>query len=208
MSTRRTLMGVLTLALLTSILLVLGMIRGQNNTTTADAEHTSNGPQASLQRFTLGEMVDRAGRIFRGTVVDFQPGTVEAGGGSLPTVTYKFRVTQIFKGEVEEKGRVKYAEVTMLGSIKADPKDGAVKKFNTLPSPTRLEVGSDYLMILTPESKGGLTAPVGLGQGSFEIFQKDKTEFAKNEFNNMGLFKGPIEYSALAAEIQRKGGNK
>lgn len=206
MKTRTILMAVPTVVLLSLIFLTLNVITTDQATTASAQESAPH--TASLQRFTLGEMVDRAGSIFRGTVVGFQPGTIEVGGGKLPTVTYKFRVTQVLKGEVQEKGDVKYAEVTMLGSVKDSPKGGTTKKLSVLPSPSRLNVGGDYLMILTPESSGGLTAPVGLGQGTFEIFEKDKIEFAKNEFNNVGLYRGPVEYSTLASEIQRKGGNK
>ena len=163
---------------------------------------------ASLQHFTLGEMVDRAGRIFRGTVISAEPGTVELGGTSLPTVTYEFRVDQAFKGEFDTKDGIAYTVVTMLGSPKATIRNGDLAKLNSIPAPTLLSVGTDQLMILTPTSEAGLTVPVGLGQGRFEIFLIDKTLFAKNEYNNAGLFDGPVEYSTLAAEIRREGGNE
>jgi len=151
-------------------------------------------------------MVDRAGKIFRGTVVDFQPGTTTAGGGSLSTVTYTFRVEHSFKGSFSEKDGVTYAEVTFLGSVKNAPQKGQYRKLSALPDPPKLSVGGDYLLILTPESRIGLSTTVGLGQGSFEIFEADKQEWAKNEFNNAGLFDGPVRYSDLASRIETIGG--
>ena len=176
--------------------------------TATKSEPQNRYATASLQHFTLVEMVDRAGRIFRGTVLSAEPGTVELGGASLPTVTYQFKVDQAFKGDFDTKDGVPYAVVTMLGSPKAAVHRGEITKLNSIPAPTLLAVGTDQLMILTPTSEAGLTSPVGLGQGRFEIFAIDKTLFAKNEYNNAGLFDGPIEYSTLASEIKREGGNE
>lgn len=160
---------------------------------------------ASLRHFSLVDMVAGADRIFRGTVISFDPTTVNVGGGELPAVTYRIRVENSFKGNFAVKDDVSYAEITMLGNIKETPAQGDTHKFSVLPSAPRLNVGSDYLLFLTPESSVGLTAPIGLGQGSFSIYTQDKEEWAKNEFNNAGLFDGPVSYDELAAQIQNGG---
>lgn len=198
-----------TILLLSAIIFVLrGIDSGGQTTPTAfgerpvSAEHT-----ASLQRFTLPEMVDRSGRIFRGTVTDVEQGTISVGGGELPAVTYSLRVDQSFKGDFPQKGDVRYVEVTMLGSIKqAGMPDKGPVRMSVLPTPPVLSVGSEYLLMLTPESPVGLTTTIGLGQGSFEIFTQDKVEWAKNEFNNAGLYNGPVRYETLAADIEQEGG--
>lgn len=207
MNIRRTLTGVLSLALLSSIFLVLNMIRGQEKST--PAEPARSGHTASLQHLKLDQLVDRSGKIFRGTILDFQPGTIEAGGGSLPTVTYRVRVEEAFKGDfpAKEGSDALVTEVTMLGNLKSRSDQGAVRKLATLPELPKLQVGGDYLLILTAPSEIGLTAPVGLGQGAFTIFEQDKQEWAKNEFDNAGLFDGPVRYEELAAKIRRGGRN-
>jgi len=191
----------ITVLLLTSIAVIVGT-SGSSPSTPAAAQ------QVSLERLSLNEMVDRAGRIFRGTVVTAEPGVIELGGASFPTVNYLFRVDHAFKGDFPNKDGVAYAEVTMLGSPKSGVRSGQYTKLNTIPAPTLLKVGSDHVILLTPEGDSGLSAPVGLGQGNFEIFEQDKIEFAKNEFDNVGLFDGPVTYSRLSEEISKRGGNR
>jgi hypothetical protein len=201
---RRALSALLTITLVA----ILAFVVGKSYNLPAEPVSAQGTHQASLQKFTFNEMVDRAGRIFRGTVVSAEPGALNVGGASLPTVNYRFRVDQVFRGDFESKDGVYYAEVMMLGTPKGTERVGGSVKLNSMPAPTLLTVGSDHLMLLTPESSVGLTAPVGLGQGSFEIFEQDKIEFAKNEFNNAGIFDGPVRYERIAAEIRTKGGKR
>ena len=51
-----------------------------------------------VQQMNLGELTLNAEKIFRGTVVRVESGTIEAGGGVLPTVTYVIHVTESLKG--------------------------------------------------------------------------------------------------------------
>ena len=55
----------------------------------------AQGHATIMLKLNLEEMTERADRIFRGTVVDIEVGTVQAGGGELPTVTYRFRVDEL-----------------------------------------------------------------------------------------------------------------
>lgn len=198
--------GAVTVILL-SLIVVLVSWNSENGTATAVAQNQkiNSTHTASLQRFTLPEMVNKSDRIFRGTVIDFEPGTVDAGGGTLPTVTYRMRVEESFKGSFAEKDGVRYAEITMLGNVKEAGAQGDLQKMSVLPTPPQLSVGSDYLLMMTPESSIGLSAPIGLGQGSFKIYSQDKEEWAKNEFNNAGLFDGAVTYDSLAEQIQQGG---
>lgn len=156
-----------------------------------------------LQRFSLDEMTDNAEKVFRGTVVDIIPGTVLAGGAELPTVTYRLRVDEAFKGSFDTKGEVQVVEIRMLGSLKQDPAAGGAQRLSVLPEIPRLQVGRDYLLLTTPPSAIGLSATVGLGQGCFEIYAADKAEWAKNEFDNAGLYDGAVTYDDLADDIRR-----
>ncbi|MGB7070608.1 MAG: hypothetical protein WBD22_14030 [Pyrinomonadaceae bacterium] len=204
---RNYLTAVVTLVLLSLTVFLFSEIRKSSSTTSVAQSPPAAQSTASLQRFSLSEMIDRSGRIFRGTVLDFEAGTVRAGGGELPTVTYRFSVDEAFKGEFSDKEGTKYTEITMLGNLKDAPNASGPKKLSALPKLPALEVGSDYLMLMTPQSDIGLSAPVGLGQGAFVVYLQDKQEMARNEFNNAGLFDGAVKYSELAAQI-RQGGQR
>ena len=51
-----------------------------------------------MLQLDLAELTERAGTIFRGTVTSVQSGTISAGGGELPTVTYRFMIDELYKG--------------------------------------------------------------------------------------------------------------
>jgi hypothetical protein len=171
---------------------------------------------ATVQQLNLEEMVDRAGRIFRGTVLDIKEGTVQAGGAELPTVTYRVRVDEAFKGSYQTVKGLQIAEVTMLGKLKHN-QAGTNRSLPLIDLP-KLQVGQDYLLLTTQPSAIGLSTTVGLGQGAFRVTGKPGQELAVNENHNLGLLKdmegvtgsvvpnqngsGPVSYTALAALIQ------
>lgn len=161
------------------------------------------GPQAfalDVRHMDLGELCDRADKIFRGTVVSVTDGTVEAGGAELPTTTYAIEVSDLFKGEVTaEKDGVRIIEITTLGSFKSAPAaDGTVRLTAGLAGLPQLEVGGDYLLMTTAASAVNLSTTVGLGQGCFDIVSHDKVEMAADQAGNIG----PVAYTALADEIR------
>lgn len=159
----------------------------------------------TMIQMDLADLTDRAGRIFRGTVVDVEQGSIEVGGGELPAVTYKLRVDDLFKGEADlVKGDSAVIEVRMVGSIKVGVPVADVQHLSVFYDVPRLDMGSDYVLFVTPESAVGLSTTVGLGQGAFSVFSRDKEDFAVNAFNNAGLglgASGPVTYSELAAKI-------
>lgn len=160
----------------------------------------------TMLQMDLAQLTERAGRIFRGTVVDVEQGTIEAGGGELPAVTYKLRVDDLFKGEADlVKGEDAMIEVRMVGSIKDSLSVGDAVKFDMFRDVPKLNMGSDYLLFSTPESTIGLSVTVGLGQGAFSVYSVDKQDVAVNEFDNMGLGldgAGPAAYDEIAAKIR------
>lgn len=172
---------------------------------------------ATVVQLNLEQMVDRADKIFRGTVLDAREGTVRAGGGDLPIVTYRIRVDEEFKGTFEEVKGMRIAEIRMLGKLKSSNSD-TLRSLPALTDLPRLEVGHDYLLLTTPESAVGLSTTIGLGQGRFELRGKPGQEVAINDNQNRGLFRdmgptgpsggvtpqggGPLPYSALASLIR------
>jgi hypothetical protein len=168
-------------------------------------------------KMNLSQLTDRADAIFRGHVLSAEPGKISIGGGTLPTVTYRLRVDEAFKGKFEAKeNTATEVEITMLGTHKAAVRSGNYMRLSTsLPEVPKLNVGEDYVLFTTAPGKSGLRSPVGLGQGSFRIFLgANKTELAVNELNNLGLFdggvsaqraeggaEGPVTYTRLAVAI-------
>lgn len=149
--------------------------------------------QASMvKKMDLAEMCDVAGRIFRGTVVDVEKGTVSAGGGDVPTITYQIRITEQFKGTFPAP-----TDGELILSITS-----VDLKVVDMP---RLAVGQDYLLLTTTPSSIGLSAMVGLGQGTFRVYGEANASLAVNALNNAGLasgLRGPAPYQDLADRIR------
>jgi hypothetical protein len=144
---------------------------------------------SSVMQLNLAQMVQRAHRIYRGTVVSVTAGTIEAGGGQLPTVTYRLRVDDVLRGDVETVKGVRLAEVRMIGKI-TPARRGSLRAVNPLPDMPTMVVGDDYLVMTTRPGASGLSTTVGLGQGCFRISALGKNEVAVNMVNNSGLFRG------------------
>ena len=160
----------------------------------------------TVKHFDLGRMTASAARVFRGTVTDVRAGTAKAGGGELATTIYRIRVTETFKGDFATFKDVTYADVEMLGSVKAAPEGSGVRHFSVFRDMPRLERGRDYLLFLTAESSIALSSPVGLAQGCFDIDTTLPSQPTANRVNNAGLAadvaKGPLPYAELAARVR------
>lgn len=145
---------------------------------------------STVMQLNLGEMVQRADRIFRGTVLSVGAESVSAGGGQLPVAVYRLRVDEAFRGEFPDVKGVRIAEIRTLGKAAAI-RIGTVRSAVVLPRMPELEVGRSYLVLGTRPSAIGLSTTVGLGQGLFHISSTGKEdEAAVNEVNNAGLFRG------------------
>lgn len=165
---------------------------------------------AMMLQLDLQELTNRADKIFRGTVIGIKESTIIAGGGELPTVTYRIAVDEMFKGNATEvKGDRAVVEIRMIGSLEIDKADESGKiHFSPFSAVPRLSEGSNYVLFTTPESAIGLSMTVGLGQGAFRVFPVDGVDgafTAVNEFNNAGLGingEGPVDYDKLGAQIR------
>jgi len=173
----------------------------------------------SVRQMNLEELVDNSDKIFRGTVLDIQETTVAVGGGTLPVVVYRFRVDEAFKGSFQQAKGMTIAEVRTLGKLKTGGAPGSpVHASGLIPELPRLQVGQDYLLLVTRSSSIGLSTTVGLGQGRFELRGKPGQEIAINGNHNRGLFgnasagspsrsktgqqEEPLPYTALAGMIR------
>ena len=158
----------------------------------------------SILQMNLEDLCHRSDKIFRGTVVDIETGSVVAGGAELPTITYTVEVDEAFKGVPQDKGLV---TIQMFGSkSEVEPIGGGIGKFPLLAGQPVLQVGRDYLLFTTQPSAIGLSTTVGLGHGCFNVFELDKAEMVINELNNANVFEGisgmpstgPVDYQAMA----------
>ena len=162
----------------------------------------------SVKQMNLEEMSVRADKIFRGTVISIQQGSVEAGGAELPTLTYTIQVNDALKGDfIEAKEGVRIAKITMISDGKAPASAGGLQKFSIFRDVPRLDVGRDYLLFTSAPSSIGLSTTIGLGQGCFDIVGST----ALNRAGNVGLFqgafaaapaKGPIAVDELTSRIR------
>lgn len=161
----------------------------------------------------LSDLAGRAGRIFRGTVVAVEPGSVTAGGGEIPTVTYRLRVTEPLKGAFGEGGTRGLTELQMVGRVKTGPGRSGLRQVSLLGDVPALEVGREYLLFTTRPSAVGLSTTVGLGQGAFRIVGEGDRATATNAFGNAGLLgrmapgarasvATPLRYADLADRIR------
>jgi hypothetical protein len=170
---------------------------------------------ATVRHMNLEQMVGNAGLVFRGTLLDVREGTIQAGGAELPTVTYRLRVEEAFKGSFQEVKGQQIAEIKMIGKLKSERGTGTRHQV-PLPEVPRLQVGQDYLLLTTQPSSIGLSTTVGLMQGNFVINGKPGQETVINGNNNVGLFLGmnnsvsatpgqsggPVSYSTVAEMIR------
>jgi hypothetical protein len=160
----------------------------------------------TVKHFDLPKMTSSAARVFRGTVTDVRAGTVKVGGGELATTIYRIRVTETFKGDFATFKGVTYADVEMVGDIKARSGAANVKHFSIFRDIPRLERDKDYLLFMTAESRVALSSPVGLAQGAFEIDTSIPSEPTANGVNNAGLAadlnRGAVPYAEIAARVR------
>lgn len=158
---------------------------------------------ANVQHLTLKELVARADRIVRGTVIDQDDTMVTAGGGSLPATLYRITVAEALKGAVKAGDTI---EVRLL----ARPKVAAASQFRRgtlLQDLPEFETGREYLFILTRPSAVGLSTTVGLRQGLFELRGRSNEALAVNGANNLGLFGEPAAAARTrTAQTARPGG--
>jgi hypothetical protein len=158
---------------------------------------------ATVMQMNLAEMVQRADRIYRGTVVSATAGSLAVGGGQLPVVSYRLRVEEVFRGSFEEVKGVRFAEIRMLGKF-APVRHGSLRWSSPLPKMPDMNVGGTYLVLTTQPSEVGLSTTVGLGQGCFRIAGVGKDETAVNELDNSGLFRDMVPPASIRTNTLRR----
>ncbi|MEO1335837.1 MAG: hypothetical protein AAFV29_09330 [Myxococcota bacterium] len=167
---------------------------------------TASVATAEVRKLDLGELSQRSAMIIRGTVLSMKNTTVAVGGAELPAVTYHVAVNDTLKATsnanfIEKNGK-RVAVITMLSSKAVTRVSNNLVRFSKLGELPSLEVGQEYLLMMTGQSAVGLQMTVGTTQGCFHI--NPKTNIATNALDNRGLsasINGPVAYSVLASAI-------
>lgn len=170
-----------------------------------------------LKQMNLEELAGNANRIFSGTVIEIDKGSIEVGGGTLTTVTYRVMVDTALRGEFTDKDGHKVVDIRMVGDL-GPARSGDKVRFSVLPKNPEIELGRRYLFFTTTPSAAGLSTTVGLGQGCFRVSGDPGEELAVNEFDNEGLYRGmsqagvpergPVAYASLVEQINALLGRK
>lgn len=166
----------------------------------------STAHAAITAQMNLEQMVTQSERIFVGRVVSITESRVTMGGGELPAVTYRLAVSDSFKGQYEEIKSEKFADVTMIGSLKQ-----VLSGKHPITDFPVLAKGTEYLLFIAPSGPTGMTATMGLGQGCFHVSGSSDDKVVLNLVNNTGLFSGmnvgfadgeAVPYAALTDMIR------
>ena len=165
----------------------------------------------TVLQMNLDQLTVNSESVYRGTIVSMEQITVEGGGGELPALHYKVRVTEVLKGDVPTIKGEQMAEFRILGNVKA------MNAGRVLPAFPVIQSGTEYLLFVSPAGPIGLTSTMGLGQGCFNFTRQGDIEMVVNAFDNVGLFKGmdaasmpasgPAEYAQVADMVRAAAGN-
>ena len=144
---------------------------------------------ASVERINLFEMVRVADRIFWGRCLQAESGREPSTG--LAATTYTFEVLRGLKGaHAGDSIRFRQLSGGPAGGIRGLPEFSA---------------GQEILLFLYPDSRLGLTSPVGLAQGMFRVGKGGRgAQFVLNRVGNANLLdrasSGQIRGPTLSAE--------
>ena len=117
------------------------------------------------------ELTSLANKIFMGICTSVKEKAIDISGESHMVCTeYTFNILNGIKGVGSNTIKLRQlGKANGVGSIIGMP---------------NYEKGRKYILFLRNESRYGLASPIGLGQGTFQIINKD----AVNSFGNKGLF--------------------
>jgi len=149
---------------------------------------------AVLEQLNLPALVTRADSIVRAELIRATPDEIELGGGRLPVVRYEFEVLEVLERgnlDISVKGGRRVAQVTMLAPRTLTGAPGGSVRLSGFGDMPALRTGGMYALFVTAPSTAGLSAPVGLAQGAFQLTPTSESGWsAVNGFDNTGLLNG------------------
>ncbi|MBI4196190.1 MAG: hypothetical protein HY539_00045 [Deltaproteobacteria bacterium] len=133
-------------------------------------------------RLNLEQLTVLADRVFVGRCLSVEKGKDKNGH---PVQYVSFKVSENLKGENGET--VTFKQVRME-TLPLNAYESATTAFSGLP---QYQVGEEVVIFLSGESELGLTAPVGLAQGKFDIKEDQQGKrIVVNGLQNQGLLLG------------------
>ena len=147
----------------------------------------SVGEVLALQtlQMNLEGMARQSGRIVEGVVLSAVKGSVVVPGQKeVPVMEYTLSVSTVMKGKKDDTLVVRH--IILPGLSDPTKGEGVSSGF------PHYKVGEHLILFLTHESSIGLSSPVGLMQGVFQVQKGKNGESARvvNGKNNVGLFAG------------------
>jgi len=142
----------------------------------------------------------KADVAFTGVCTKAEAGVMERPGksGGILVTRYTFDVSDVMKGDVP--GTFSF---TQWGATR---EEAARLGKAFVYGPPLYNVGSEYTLFLTSESRLGLRAPVGLGQGKFLVIRDPQGKaMVVNEFNNRALFRNLPQTKAMTKALKAGG---
>ncbi|RMD93742.1 MAG: hypothetical protein D6813_03575 [Calditrichaeota bacterium] len=139
----------------------------------------------TVKPMNLLELANRAEKIFTAKILSIQFSTVKGPSGKqIPCTVYRAKVEHVIKGNEREEITFRF-----LGSSQMKVQGNYGFKLQIPGIPT-YRLDDKILLFLSKESAIGLSAPIGLYQGSFKIYKSfTGKEMVVNGNNNAGLFK-------------------
>ncbi len=129
----------------------------------------------TLLTLDLGALTSGADRVFVGHVLSVRSGPDASG---FPATWTTFAVDQAVKGALPATLTIK-----QLGA-RPSAEGGAIFRVPGMPE---YREGEKVLLFLNPDSAGGFSSPVGLGQGCFRIAGDGADAVAENDLGNVNL---------------------
>ncbi len=105
--------------------------------------------------FSVVELTESAGRIFRGRCVATRPESVDFKGRPLVATAYFFEVMEYLKGDGPR----------ILAFRQAGTPERGISDLGRIAGLTVFAPGHEYVVFLRPPSKAGLTSAAGRGRG-------------------------------------------
>jgi len=152
----------------------------------------------AVAQVNIDQLTRSAAHIFHGKVISKTDEKLAVGGADASVTRYRFALDATLKGTASGE-----FEMRVIKS----PLDSRGKPL--LQGLPEFKVEADYLVFAGAPSSVGLSAPIGLSQGVFQVRGAGAARHLINEHNNRGLFtgidksqpEGPIAFEAVTSRV-------
>lgn len=145
------------------------------------------GQALLVLKLNLVQLSAFADRIFVGECISVRQGR-DSNNYHVNYVTY--RVDEMLKGESSKRVTFKQLVPPPPSEQPVLPDHPEIKVTSAFADMPRYQVGATNVVFLSEDSEVGLTAPVGLHQGMFRVFEEGVQKQVVNRVGNKGLFVG------------------